>query len=103
MKHFEKLKVHLCQLGIFYWDSSPKAKRVAMATRYALFFTSILSFTFAPSWYVVFEAQTSSDTTISIFFIFTSIFLHSWYLALIFQSEKYAATFEELDSIIKKS
>lgn len=102
MKYFEKLNVQLRQLGILQWDSSLRAKRIAMATRCALLAIYVLNF-LAPAWYFLMEAQTSRDHSESAIIALSTLLLVAWYLAILLQNEKYASISDELNSIIEKS
>lgn len=102
MKYFEELKVQLRQLGILHWDSSPKSRNIAIASRcglIAIYVSNIL----APAWYLLFEAKSPRENAECTIFALGSLFLFSWYLAILFQSEKYEKLFDELNAIIDAS
>ena len=102
MKYFEKLKVQLRQLGILHWDSSAKAKRITIAIRCGLLAIYMSNF-LAPAWYFLFEAKTSGDHSESAIIALSTLLLVAWYLAILFQNEKYATICDELNSIIEES
>lgn len=102
MKYFEKLKIRLCQLGIFYWDYDPKSKKIAIATRCG-FFVIFISFILTTAYYLLFEAQTPGEYSKSLLFLIGSVAIVLWYFGLIFQNERYTAIFDEVETIIEKS
>lgn len=103
MEYFEYLKIQMEREKIFLKDSTPKAKYIALATRCGILFIFFTSFTLAPAWYLVFEAETLMEHSQCIIFALAGILISVWYSTLIIQAEKYAALMKELNSIVEKS
>lgn len=102
MKYFHELTVQLRHLGIFYWDSSAKAKKIAIISRCG-FLVTYVSYSLTQTYYVVFEAQTPREHSESSFCVLCVLVALSWYLVLLFQSDKYLALLDEVESVIQKS
>lgn len=102
MDCFEKLNVQLHRLGVFQWNSDPKSKWITIATRCGLFII-YLSYFLAPAWSFLFAAQSTRKHNESLIFALGGLLTLSWYSAFLFQSKKYAAPINELNSIIEKS
>lgn len=102
MKYFEKLKVRLCQLGIFYWNYDSKSKKIVIATRCG-FFIIFISFVLTTAYYLLFETQTHGEYSKTLLFLIGSVLIVLWYFGLIFQNERYTAIFDEVETIIETS
>lgn len=101
MKLFKKFKAHLCWLGVFQSEVRHRAKIITLAFRcHRVIF---ISYIFSTTWYFAFEAQTPNEHSESLFIVLTSMLLFAWYSVLLFQSEKYAIIFDELNLVIGKS
>lgn len=102
MELFEIIKIHLSRLGIFQVELDYKTKIKAVTTRCALYIIYV-TFFISSAWYRIFEAQTPIQQSESLTFVLSSAILSTWYLALDFQSEKYATILDKLNTIIAKS
>lgn len=102
MKYIQKLKMNFCHLGIFNRDCDPKAKKITIATRCGLLIIFITYF-LSPACYLIFEAQTPSEHSESLFFALSGLLIVFWYLVFLIQSKKFAEFFDELNSKIQTS
>lgn len=102
MKFYEKLNVQIRRLGIFYWDTDPKKKKIAIATRRGLIviYTSFFS---SSAYFLIYVAQMPREYSESLFIVLPSLLIVSWYAAMLFQSREYATLIDEINTIIEKS
>lgn len=102
MEYFEKLKIQLHRLGIFYSNSKGKGKMIAVAIRCGLFvFSTVYLLTLAC--YHIFEAHTPEKHAETLFCFFGALLAVLWYTALLFKSQKYAKFLDEVNEIIESS
>lgn len=90
IKYFKELKILLRRMGIFYWDSGPRAKMIAITTRSGLLVTYI-SYFLTPAWCLLFEAQRVGERSAGLFCIFGALLMISWYSVFLLKSTKYGA------------
>lgn len=101
MKTFKRLKVELCELGILRWDSTQKAKNIAIALN-CLHFGLVISFKATLSWFILFTAQTNREHTKASFFLSSEVLLLAWYAFCFWHKETIAKLFDDLDAIVEK-
>lgn len=102
MNYFERLEVFECRLGFSPLDSSSRAKKIVLATRCG-FVITLISYFVSPAWYCIFEAKTPENQSASLYFALCGLLMLSWYLAIIFQREKYTTFLDKFKLIIEKS
>lgn len=102
MTYFQELTVQLRQLGIFRSDCSAKAKKIAIISRCGFVVIFVLIF-LTHSYYFVYEVQSSRERSESALCMLGISLSFSWYLTLLFQSNKYMTLLNELGSIIQDS
>lgn len=102
MESFKELKRHLNWLGVWRVDTGVKENKLCVIKNCVVL--SVLLIYFLPTtWFRLFSAQSIRDCAESSHFALASLLCIVWYSTLLWQREKYAAIFNELDAKIEQS
>lgn len=101
METFAVLKYHLRLLGILKWDTSLRAKSMAV-TANCIFPGIGIFFSLITSTFVLFEAQTKQEILVGTFFSISSIYLASWSILLVKNKAGIGKLLVDLDDLIQK-
>lgn len=103
MKSFQRLTKYLRQYGLVRLSEDRQEQVSFSNAMNCLFFTILVQYLAANTWYFVFDAETFRDYVRSFSYLSYCVKLFAWYLMHFLNRYEYGRFFSELDGIIAQS
>lgn len=95
---FKSLKFYLRSMGL--WKSDAQRHNPILNTIYLI---QIINFSVTSFWFFAFSAQTFIEYSKCFYYMTSALLALLWYSIYLYQREKYAQAFAELDKMIEQS